>query len=205
MFAPLARRAEALLAGVVLLVVLATGLNALRTPSIVVAAARSRGRSKIAALARLVFPRSAAARAGFDFALATVVAQQDASPDPRGCGGHRIRHGSRRAFRCRPGVRRAADGAAALDSAVAVRDPARRLPPHAARAGGAACQLGHPGGLAGQGASVCERRAGCGAALDCVAGDCCRGCRRLPSREARRSLRLTRCSASPARRSCSTR
>lgn len=72
MFAPLARRAEALLVGVVLLVVLATGLNALRTPSIVVAAARSRGRPRIPALARLVFPRSAAARAGFDFALATV-------------------------------------------------------------------------------------------------------------------------------------
>ena len=48
LFAPLGRRAGALLAGVVLLVGLATGLNALRTPSIVVAAARSRGRPKFA-------------------------------------------------------------------------------------------------------------------------------------------------------------
>ena len=72
MFAPLARRAEALLGGVALLVILATALNALRTPSIVVASARSRGRSMFAGLARLVFPGSAAARAGFDFALATL-------------------------------------------------------------------------------------------------------------------------------------
>ena len=72
LFAPLARRAAALFGGVVLLVILATGLNALRTPSIVIAAARSRSRPRIAVLARLAFPRSAAARAGFDFALATV-------------------------------------------------------------------------------------------------------------------------------------
>jgi hypothetical protein len=55
-----------------LLVILATALNALRTPSIVVASAQARGRSRIAALRRLLFPRSAAARAGFDFALATL-------------------------------------------------------------------------------------------------------------------------------------
>jgi hypothetical protein len=72
MFAPLARRAQMLLGGVVLLVMLATALNALRTPSIVIAAARSGGRSPAALLARLLFPRSAAARAGFDFTLATV-------------------------------------------------------------------------------------------------------------------------------------
>jgi len=71
-FAPLARRAEALFGGVALLVILATALNALRTPSIVVASARSRGRSRFDVLSRLVFPRSAAARAGFDFALATL-------------------------------------------------------------------------------------------------------------------------------------
>ena len=72
MFAPLARRAQLLFVGALVLVILATALNALRTPSIVVAAARARGRPKFAALARLVFPRSAAARAGFDFALAAV-------------------------------------------------------------------------------------------------------------------------------------
>jgi hypothetical protein len=71
-FAPLARRAEALLGGAALLVLIATALNALRTPSIVVASAQSRGRSKLAALAGLLFPGSAAARAGFDFALATL-------------------------------------------------------------------------------------------------------------------------------------
>ena len=70
MFAPLARRAEALLGGVALLVLIATALNAFRTPSISVASAQARGRSKIAFLARLVFPRSAAGRAGFDFGLA---------------------------------------------------------------------------------------------------------------------------------------
>ena len=72
MFAPLARRAEALLAGVALLVIIATAVNAFRVPSIGIAAAQARGRSKIAALPRLLFPRSAAARAGFDFALATL-------------------------------------------------------------------------------------------------------------------------------------
>jgi hypothetical protein len=72
MFAPLARRAEALLAGAALLVIIATALNALRTPSIIVASAQSRRRSKLAALAGLIFPGSAAARAGFDFALATL-------------------------------------------------------------------------------------------------------------------------------------
>jgi len=72
MFAPLARRAQALFGGVALLVILATALNALRTPSIVVASSQARGRSRIAALGRLLFPRSAAARAGFDFALATL-------------------------------------------------------------------------------------------------------------------------------------
>lgn len=70
MFGPLAQRAEVLLAGVALLVLIATALNAFRTPSIGVASAQARGRSKIAFLARLVFPRSAAARAGFDFAIA---------------------------------------------------------------------------------------------------------------------------------------
>jgi hypothetical protein len=70
MFGPLAQRAEVLLGGVALLVLIATALNAFRTPSISVASAQARGRSKIAFLARLVFPRSAAARAGFDFALA---------------------------------------------------------------------------------------------------------------------------------------
>jgi len=70
MFAPLARRAEALVGGVALLVLIATALNAFRTPSIGLAAAQARGRSKIAALPRLLFPTSAAARAGFDFALA---------------------------------------------------------------------------------------------------------------------------------------
>ena len=73
MFAPLARRAEALFGGAALLVVIATALNALRTPSIIVASAQSRGRSKLAALAGLIFPGSAAARAGFDFALATLL------------------------------------------------------------------------------------------------------------------------------------
>jgi hypothetical protein len=72
LFARLARRAQALLGGAVLLVALATALNALRTPSIVIASARARARSRTPALARLLFPRSAAARAGFDFALATV-------------------------------------------------------------------------------------------------------------------------------------
>jgi hypothetical protein len=72
MFAPLARRAQVLFVGALVLVIVATALNALRTPSIVIAAARARGRPKFAALARLVFPRSAAARAGFDFALAAV-------------------------------------------------------------------------------------------------------------------------------------
>jgi len=70
MFPPLARRAEAMLGGIALLVAIATGLNAFRTPSIGIAAAQARGRSKIAAFPRLLFPRSAAARAGFDFAIA---------------------------------------------------------------------------------------------------------------------------------------
>ncbi len=72
LFAPLARRAEALFGGVALLVLIATAVNAFRIPSIGIASAQARGRSKIAALPRLLFPRSAAARAGFDFALATL-------------------------------------------------------------------------------------------------------------------------------------
>jgi hypothetical protein len=72
LFEPLARRAQRLLGGVVLLVLLATALNALRTPSIVIASARARRRPKLAALSRLLFPWSAAARAGFDFTLAAV-------------------------------------------------------------------------------------------------------------------------------------
>ena len=70
LFAPLARRAEALLGGVALLVLIATALNAFRMPSIGIAAAPARGRSKIAFLPRVIFPRSPATRAGFDFGLA---------------------------------------------------------------------------------------------------------------------------------------
>ena len=70
MFPGLTRRAEALLGGVALLVVVATALNAFRMPSIGIAAAQARGRSKIAFLPRVIFPRSAAARAGFDFGIA---------------------------------------------------------------------------------------------------------------------------------------
>lgn len=72
LFAPLSRRAGLWLGSVAGIVALATALNALRTPSLSAAAPRRRRRSRLAALPRLLFPRSHAARAGFDFALATI-------------------------------------------------------------------------------------------------------------------------------------
>jgi hypothetical protein len=72
MFAPLARKAGLWFASVAGIVALATALNALRSPSLSVAAPRRRRRSVLAVLPRLLFPRSHAARAGFDFALATI-------------------------------------------------------------------------------------------------------------------------------------
>ena len=180
--------------------VLATGAErASGRPSIVIAAARSRGRSKIAALARLVFPRSAAARAGFDFALATLWRNKT----------HRLTLAAAAAIGFAMvlvalsgvdlAVGRAADGAAAFDSAVAVRQPAGRLPARAARAGGAARELGLPARLAGQGARVCERRAGAPRSSRWR-------CRRLLPWSLPIAFAggvsfalLTRCSASPAR------
>ncbi|MEP6783812.1 MAG: hypothetical protein ABI983_09085 [Acidobacteriota bacterium] len=72
LFAPLAQRAGMWLASVTAIVAIATLLNAFRTPSLSVSAPRRRRRSRLAGLPRLLFPRSHAARAGFDFALATV-------------------------------------------------------------------------------------------------------------------------------------
>lgn len=73
MFPALARRAELLVVAVVAVVAVATAINALRMPVPSVAGPRRRRRSRVLdALPRLLFPRRSAARAGFDFALATV-------------------------------------------------------------------------------------------------------------------------------------
>jgi len=70
-FAPLSRRAQVLLTSVAAAVALATVLNALRRPA-AWPAPRRRRRSMLAALAPLLFAGNPAARAGFDFAVATV-------------------------------------------------------------------------------------------------------------------------------------
>lgn len=73
MFAPLAQRAGMLFGLAAGVVLVATAINAFRMPIAGVAAPRRRRRSQIVdRLPRLLFPRSAAARAGFDFALATI-------------------------------------------------------------------------------------------------------------------------------------
>jgi hypothetical protein len=72
LFAMLAQRAALWFGSVAGIVALATALGALRSPSLSAAAPRRRRRSRIAGVPRLLFPRSHAARAGFDFALATI-------------------------------------------------------------------------------------------------------------------------------------
>ena len=72
LFPALARRAELLFLAAAAIVAAATALNALRTPAIVLPAAGRRQRLPLAATARVLFPRSAAARAGFVFAVATM-------------------------------------------------------------------------------------------------------------------------------------
>lgn len=72
LFPMLARRAQLLLVAVSAIVAAATALNAFRAPVPTAAAPSRRRRPRFAGLARLVFPRTPAARAGFDFALATM-------------------------------------------------------------------------------------------------------------------------------------
>ena len=72
LFPVLARRAQFLFLSLVAIVAAATALNAFRTPVPTAAAASGRRHSSFAGLTRLVFPRSAAGRAGFDFAMATM-------------------------------------------------------------------------------------------------------------------------------------
>jgi hypothetical protein len=72
LFPMLARRAELMFLSVAAVVALATGINAFRMPAITIAAAGRRRRSRLAALTPLLFPRSSASRAGFDFAVATL-------------------------------------------------------------------------------------------------------------------------------------
>jgi hypothetical protein len=72
LFPGLARRAQWLFLSLLAIVAAATALNAFRTPVPTAAVASGRRHSRFAWLSRLVFPRSAAARAGFDFALATM-------------------------------------------------------------------------------------------------------------------------------------
>jgi hypothetical protein len=72
LFPGLARRAQLLFLSLVAIVAAATALNAFRTPVPTAAAASGRRHSRFARLSRLVFPGSAASRAGFDFALATM-------------------------------------------------------------------------------------------------------------------------------------
>ena len=72
LFGPLMNRAQAWLGGVVLVVVVATGLNALRGFAGGAPAPPRRKRSRLAGLAGLLFGRSAASRAGFDFGVATL-------------------------------------------------------------------------------------------------------------------------------------
>jgi hypothetical protein len=71
-FAPLARRAQAWFFGVLALVALATLINGRRLPAGAVLAPGRRRRSIGAGLAAMLFPRASAARAGFDFAAATL-------------------------------------------------------------------------------------------------------------------------------------
>jgi hypothetical protein len=72
LFPPLMRRAELLLGAVVVIVGLATGLNALRGFSAGALAPSRRRRSRFSGLAGLLFGRSPASRAGFDFGVATL-------------------------------------------------------------------------------------------------------------------------------------
>ncbi len=72
LFAPLAKRAQAWFGGVLLLVAAATIINARRLPAAAVVAPGRRRRSVTAGLAAVLFPQSPAARAGFDFAVATL-------------------------------------------------------------------------------------------------------------------------------------
>lgn len=73
LFPELADRAQLLFLSIAAIVFAATALSAFRTPVPTIAPAARRRRSRLAALARLLFPRSAAARAGFDFAVATML------------------------------------------------------------------------------------------------------------------------------------
>jgi hypothetical protein len=72
LFGPLMTRAQLWLGGVTLIVVAATGLNALRGFAGGTLAPPRRKRSRFAGLAGAVFSSSAASRAGFDFGVATL-------------------------------------------------------------------------------------------------------------------------------------
>lgn len=72
LFAPLARRAQALFGVLVAIVAIATVINAWRSPAAAALAPGRRRRSRLTRVAALVFPHSATARAGFDFAAATL-------------------------------------------------------------------------------------------------------------------------------------
>lgn len=72
LFGPLMQRAQLLLLGVTVVVVLATGLNVLRGFAGGALAPPRRRRSRFDGLAHAIFSGSAAARAGFDFGVATL-------------------------------------------------------------------------------------------------------------------------------------
>lgn len=72
MFPGLAERAQLWFVSVAGLLAAGTLLNAFRAPVTATLAPSRRRPGRFAGLARVVFPRSAAARAGFDFALATM-------------------------------------------------------------------------------------------------------------------------------------
>lgn len=72
LFLPLMGRAQLLLIGVTVLVVVATGVNTLRGFAGGALSPPRRRRSRLAGVARSIFSRSAASRAGFDFGVATL-------------------------------------------------------------------------------------------------------------------------------------
>lgn len=72
LFPVLTRRAQLLFISIVAIVAAATALNAFRTPVPMAPAPSRRRRSRFGGMSRRLFSRSAAARAGCDFALATI-------------------------------------------------------------------------------------------------------------------------------------
>ena len=165
-----------------------------------------RRRSRVSErIANAVIVRDPAARAGFLFRARDVVSQQDAPPDAG------VRRGGR-PVRCRSSSCRDTELQAralprrAVDSAIAVRQPARRLPSSRPRAGGAARELGRPAGVAWP----ARRRSplACSARGDADAWRAGRAGRLLPMGVRRRhpdGARACRARAWPARSSCSKR